>query len=189
MSLRLRMLGLENTSELFLLIEKNREYLERWFEWTHDIKSEQECLNFIEQCNQKYQSSKAFDLGIWLDDDLIGMIGFYEINWTHRHAEISYWITQEQQGKGYVRQCVQAMMTYAFKEYNLNRIEILCALDNLRSRSVAEKLGFTFEGVKREDFQFMGRFFDEACYSFLARDFHVTGEEPYAQLARQICTP
>jgi ribosomal-protein-serine acetyltransferase len=80
-------------------------------------------------------------------------------------------------------------MTYAFKEYQLNRIEILCATDNVRSRSVAEKLGFTFEGVMKEDFQFMGRFFDEACYSFLARDFHSTGEEPHAQLAGQICSP
>ena len=80
-------------------------------------------------------------------------------------------------------------MTYAFLEYKLNRIEILCALDNTRSRSVAEKLEFKFEGIMREDLQFMGRFFDEACYSFLARDFHITGEEPYVQLARQICTP
>ncbi len=177
MPLRLRMLGPENIHELFTLINKNRDYLGHWFEWARHIKTESDCQKLLE---------KPVQTGLWLEDNLIGMVGFYEINWTDRHAELSYWISEEHQGKGYVRLAVQALMTYAFLEFKLNRIEILCVLKNTRSRVLAEKLGFTFEGIKREDYQLGGRFFDEACYSFLARDFHITGEEPYVQLARQI---
>lgn len=189
MPLRLRMLVPENAPELFHLITENKLYLERWFGWAHDIKSEADCLDFIQQSMQKQKTHRSFDLGIWLDGQLIGMIGFLEINRVHRHAEIGYWIAEKHQGKGIVTQSVQAIMTYAFLEYKLNRIEILCSKDNLRSRALAERLGFKFEGIIREGYQFLGRFFDEACYSFLAKDFQITGEEPYVQLARQICTP
>lgn len=189
MSLRLRMLVPENTTELFSLITQNRPYLERWFEWAHHSKSEADCLEFIQQSIQKHQTNKAFDAGIWLDDSLIGIAGLHEINWTHKHVEIGYWISEKHQGHGYVTQSVQALMTYIFMEYRLNRVEILCATDNLRSRALAERLGFKFEGIEREGYQFLGRFFDVACYSFLAKDFQTSGEESYVQLARQICAP
>jgi ribosomal-protein-serine acetyltransferase len=183
------MLVPENATELFLLITENKLYLEHWFGWAHHIKSEADCLDFIQQSIQKQKTNQSFDFGIWLGDQLIGMVGLFAINWNHRHAEIGYWISEKHQGKGLVTQSVQAIMTYAFLEYKLNRIEILCSTDNMRSRALAERLNFKFEGVMREGYQFLGRFFDEACYSFLAKDFQVTGEEPYVQLARQICAP
>ena len=187
MPLRLRMLCLENTHELFSLITQNKLYLERWFEWANHVQSESDVQNFIEHSLQKNKQNKAFDCGIWLDNCLVGVIGLHEINWRHKEVELGYWISEEHQGKGLTKQSILALMTYAFFEYKLNRIRILCVTDNLKSRFLAEKLGFQLEGIERDGYQFLGRFFDVACYSFLARDFHVAGEETYVQLARQIC--
>jgi len=182
------MLTSENTAELYQLIIKNRAHLQRWFEWANHITTESDCCDFVQESVKKYRTNKAFDAGLYWDDRLVGMIGFHEINWRHKHVEIGYWISDEEQGKGLVSQSVQALMTYAFLEYKLNRVEILCATDNLRSRALAERLAFEFEGIQRAGYQLSGRFFDVACYSLLARDFQPKGDEPYVQLARQICT-
>ncbi|MES2504688.1 MAG: GNAT family protein [Myxococcota bacterium] len=189
MPLRLRMLAPDHSEPLFELINKNIDYLKNWFEWAHNLKSQSDADNFISQSIHKNRHNKSFDAGIWLADELVGVIGFHEINWTHKQVEIGYWISEAHQGKGLVKQSVQAMMTYAFREYSLNRIEILCDTHNLRSRALAEKLGYSFEGIEREGHHFLGRFFDVACYSFLAKEFKASGEEPYVQLARQIRAP
>lgn len=189
MPLRLRMLCLENTSELFSLINQNKQHLRRWFEWAHEIQTEADTQAFIEESLQKNKLNRAFDSGIWLNNQLIGIVGLHEINWRHKEVEIGYWIGEKHQGQGLTKQAILTMMAYAFFEYKLNRIKILCVTENTRSRCLAEKLGFQFEGIEREGYQFLGRFFDVACYSFLARDFQVVGEETYVQLARQICPP
>lgn len=179
MSLRLRMLTPENSLLLFLLISKNKKHLEPWFEWANHVDSEQDCLEFIENSNQK-------DFGIWVDDALIGVIGFHEINWNHKHAEIGYWIAEDQQHKGYVKLAVKALIAYLLLEFKLNRIEILCAINNKASRGLAEKLGFQFEGIQRDGYHFQDRFSDVACYSLLAREFVMTDQDEFVQIARDI---
>ena len=48
---------------------------------------------------------------------------------------------------------------------NLNRLMIRASIDNLRSRSLAERLGFTQEGVQREAYLLYGKYHDLAVYS------------------------
>ena len=179
MSIQLCLLVPENAHELFQLILKNKIYLEQWFEWARQVKSESDILNFI-------STSRCYELGIWVDGSLIGGAGFHEINWDHLSVEIGGWVAEEYQQKGIAKKSMQALMAYAFLEYKLNRVEGLTRVDNQQARALVEDLGFAFEGIQREGQRLGGQFYDVACYSFLARDFHVTGDEACVQLAKQI---
>lgn len=188
MPLQLRVLVPGNAKELFNLVVKNKSYLQRWFEWAHQVHSEADSLDFLLKSQQENKLNKSFDLGLWVENRLVGVVGFHQINWNHKHVELGCWISEEQQGKGFVKKALQTLMAYAFLEYKLNRVELLCATHNTRIRLLAEKLGFSYEGTQREGYCLQGRFLDVACYSFLARDFHAAGEETYAQFAGQIRT-
>lgn len=54
----------------------------------------------------------------------------------------------------------------------MNRLEIKCAPENLRSRQIPIKLGFKLEGVEREGEKSAdGLFNDLEVYSLLKNDF------------------
>ncbi|MBH1988537.1 MAG: GNAT family N-acetyltransferase [Myxococcaceae bacterium] len=164
MPLSLRTLTLKDSFTLYHLLLKNKEHLAPWFEWAHDIGSILDCTEFIQQSQNR-------DFGIWNDGTMIGVVGHHAINWRHKHAEIGYWIAQDWQGKGLVQQAASSLIAYLLHQYQLNRIEILCTVHNQRSRKLAEKLGFTYEGIQREGYLFRDRYWDVACYSLLAREF------------------
>ena len=56
-----------------------------------------------------------------------------------------YWLVESHQRKGIMMETLVEVIHYIFKELKLNRIEITCAMDNIRSSALPKKLGFTFE--------------------------------------------
>ncbi|WP_349742833.1 GNAT family N-acetyltransferase [Roseateles cavernae] len=82
---------------------------------------------------------------------LLGGTGLHRFDWTLRRFEIGYWIRTSAQGRGYVSEAVQALACMAFDQLRARRVEIRMDERNLRSRAVAERCGFEFEGVLRRD--------------------------------------
>jgi ribosomal-protein-serine acetyltransferase len=54
----------------------------------------------------------------------------------------------------------------------LNRIQINCSVENVRSRGVPERLGFRLEGIQRQAEFINGKFGDWAIYSMLKEDWN-----------------
>jgi RimJ/RimL family protein N-acetyltransferase len=48
-------------------------------------------------------------------------------------------------------EAVHAITSYAIHELEANRIEIRCDRNNVRSAAVAERAGFTLEGILRNE--------------------------------------
>ena len=63
------------------------------------------------------------------------------------------------------------MIDYGFAEWGFNRIAIECASENIRSRAIAERLGFKFEGTIRGIQWLHDRFVDAAMYGLLRSDY------------------
>ncbi len=82
---------------------------------------------------------------------LLGGTGLHRFDWTVRRFEIGYWVRTSAQGQGYVSEAVRAMARLAFEDLRARRVEIRMDDDNLRSRAVAERCGFEFEGLLRRD--------------------------------------
>jgi hypothetical protein len=80
-------------------------------------------------------------------DKLVGDIGYHPIDWADRKAEIGYWLGESFQGKGLMTEACKTLITYAFAELGLNKVEIHCAAENIRSCAIPKRLGFTQEGI------------------------------------------
>jgi len=66
---------------------------------------------------------------------------------------------------------VSTLCDFAFRELDMNRIQIKCALANTPSRNIPQRLGFKLEGIERAGELLTGGVFtDLAVYSRLRGD-------------------
>lgn len=73
-------------------------------------------------------------------------------------------------GRGYTSEAVQLMVEYLFGAKKPDRIQLVIVPENLASRRIAEKCGFTLEGTARGAFFNGGRSQDVQLYSLLRGD-------------------
>jgi RimJ/RimL family protein N-acetyltransferase len=65
-------------------------------------------------------------------------------------AEIGYWIAEPARGRGVTTAAVRLAVPWAFgTEPRLQRLQLRAAVENHGSNRVAEKAGFTREGILR----------------------------------------
>jgi RimJ/RimL family protein N-acetyltransferase len=82
---------------------------------------------------------------------LIGGTGLHRFDWQVPRFEVGYWVRRSEQGRGLISEAVQTLVRFAFDALQARRVEIRMSSTNLRSRAVAERCGFTLEGVLRQD--------------------------------------
>lgn len=150
-NLSLKLRHEEDAEEVFLLTDRNREDLRKWFPWVDSTQSPEDSKKFIIKCQEEFKDNKSADFGVLYDGKLIGSMGFHTIKIGHSWAEIGYWLDKDFRGKGIMTECVKAMINYGFNELNLHRIQIRCDSKNLQSKAIPERLSFKLEGVVRED--------------------------------------
>ncbi|MFX1325275.1 MAG: GNAT family N-acetyltransferase, partial [Promethearchaeota archaeon] len=68
-------------------------------------------------------------------------------------------------------EATKLLLDYAFTELNLNKIHGGVIIENTGSWSVAEKLGFTFEGIEREAMYVDGKYLDNKIYCIFKDDW------------------
>jgi ribosomal-protein-serine acetyltransferase len=166
--LDLGLLEEHHAGDLYAAVDTNREHLRQWLPWVDMTQSAGDTQQFIRTSAMEFASRASIVTGIWRDSMLVGTVGLHKIDWMNRRAEIGYWIVEQAQGSGVVSCSVTAILRYAFHDLDLNRVEIRCAVGNTKSRAVAERLGFQFEGISREGQWLNGKFEDLRIYSKLA---------------------
>ena len=83
-------------------------------------------------------------------------------------TDIGYWIDGEYEGRGITSRAARALISSVFDELGLTRMELRTSVDNKRSRALAERLGFSFEGVLPGGLRFSHRADDVAMYGVTA---------------------
>ena len=102
------------------------------------------------------------------NDDILGLISLVSINYMNQSAELHIMIGDaENQGRGIGTYAVKAMISHAFYNMNLQRIELGVLDDNIRAKHLYEKCGFVYEGRKRKARYKNGEFVDILMYSIL----------------------
>ena len=79
----------------------------------------------------------------------VGGTGLHRIDWQVRRFEIGYWCRSSRVGRGFVGEAVEAITRCAFEQLRARRVEVRMDDGNERSWRVAERAGFTLEGVLR----------------------------------------
>lgn len=168
---QLRLLQPTDAEALFALVEANRAYLKQWLSWLNTTQTLADTRHFIRQTLARVQDRQGFAAAILYDGQIAGVAGLNGISWSDRQSSIGYWIAQNQQGQGLVTAACKAILHHAFIDLDLNRVAILCATENHRSRAIPQRLGFTHEGTLREAQWIYNRFVDHEVYALLRRDW------------------
>jgi ribosomal-protein-serine acetyltransferase len=166
---RLRVLSEQDGDDLHALIERNRGELGRWMSWAEQTRAQ--TLDFVRRALASEADNGALQRAIVADRRIVGIVGLPAIDWANRSSEIGYWLDERERGKGTMTAAVAALAGHAFAALALNRLEIRTDIANARSRAVAERLGFQYEGTLRQSYRVSDeRYSDDAVYSLLASD-------------------
>ncbi|MCB9249832.1 MAG: GNAT family N-acetyltransferase [Ignavibacteriales bacterium] len=166
----LRKLKYEDKSDIFKYA-KNPKVAEHVIWYAHQ--NEMDTIDFLNFTYDSYNKNLPASWGIeWKENNkIIGTVGFNSFDVQNQKGEIGYALSQEYWGKGIIVEACKEIIEIGFKQLFLNRIEARCSPENVNSAKVLEKLGFTFEGILRQQIFAKEKFWDLKIYSLLLEDF------------------
>ncbi|MGG1674433.1 GNAT family N-acetyltransferase [Neobacillus sp. NRS-1170] len=129
------------------------EELKPWMPWAHREQTELDVEANMRDAHAKFLTREDLRLHLYDKETgkFIGSSGLHRINWDVPKFEIGYWIDSRYSGKGFITEAVEAITNFAFTELQAKRVEIRCDSKNVRSKAIAERLGFDLEGILKKD--------------------------------------
>lgn len=131
-------------------VNESRAHLLPWMPWA---KSEsEESLEIVRERLRKWRGQfdlgEDYTFGIFdkAERTLLGSTGLHN-RLVKDAREIGYWIHVHHVKQGYALEAVKALTKVGFEIEQLKRIEIRCALNNLRSQNIPKKMGYTHEAT------------------------------------------
>lgn len=172
----------EDAEPLSALVAANVEHLRPWMPWAAAPATADQLSFITERALPAIAAGAGFEAGVWSRGRLVGAAGVHSVEPRSRSGIIGYWLDAREQGKGIVTRAVRAVIERSFtqrlfEEGPFERLEISADVGNLRSRAVAERLGFTFEGVLRRQPFAAGRYIDLAVYSLLRSEWEAAAAD------------
>ncbi|HTD02580.1 GNAT family N-acetyltransferase [Undibacterium sp.] len=169
--LTLRVLSPQDAEILQAYLLENRLHLAQW----EPLRDEQ--YFSLEQCRQRlaasYQNMEAggaLHLAVFISGstEMIGTCHFSNIvRGVFQACHLGYAIAAKHEGRGYMREAVQAGIAHMFVQAGLHRIMANHVPDNMRSASLLQKLGFEHEGYARAYLKIHGRWQDHVLNALI----------------------
>jgi RimJ/RimL family protein N-acetyltransferase len=169
----LRALNMADLDMLYASICQSFVELSPWMPWCHQRYSKDDTRQFLARLGELAERCEEFAFGIFdgRTSEFLGCNGINYIDIPYRRANLGYWIRSDRTGRGIASRSTRLLAETAMKELQLERIEIVVAIDNLASQRVAEKAGATREGILRQRIRAGGVQTDAICFSFIRADF------------------
>jgi ribosomal-protein-serine acetyltransferase len=121
-----------------------------WMAWCSARYSLEEARAWVAEQERLAKERLAFEFAIWRNGRYLGACGVNQVNRANRFANLGYWVRSSETGRGVAPAAVRLVTAHAFRETDLVRLEIVCAVGNVRSQRVAEKSGAMREGILRD---------------------------------------
>ncbi len=172
--LRLRRFRYHDARPLAEAVGHSLPELSRWLPWAQGLYGLAEARIFVRGSARSWRRGKAFDFSLRLREgsaEIVGGVGIWHTSRTEKSGEIGYWIRSDLTGMGLATEAAGGLLTLGFQDMGLHRILMRIAVGNRPSRRVAEKLGFSFEGVAREEILVRGQWMDHEVFSLLEREW------------------
>ncbi|NDJ55173.1 MAG: GNAT family N-acetyltransferase [Chloroflexi bacterium] len=177
--LTLRPIGSDDAEAILRIrgdIEVTRLYTGQPYQSITDAES------FIASLGPDYEARRAISWGITLKEvdgvpgEVIGLAALHDIASDDRRSGVRYELQRAYWGRGIASEALRAVLTFAFDQLGLNRVEASCAAINAASVRALKRLGFTQEGQQRERHQQDGVYYDRLLFGLLAREFQGASE-------------
>lgn len=105
-----------------------------------------------------------------MSKNFIGLFGFKLSHNKYRRGEVWYKIHIAHWNKGYATEVLAAIIDFWFEKLNLHRIEAGCAVNNVGSIRLLEKVGMKREGRGRKVLPLKSGWSDNYEYAILETD-------------------
>jgi len=122
----------------------------RWMDAIPQPYLDAEARTWIEQASSFWQTgtSAPFAVTEAVTGSVVGGVGFAWVG-DERVGEVGYWSRSEARGRGLTSCAVRLVSRWSFEALGCERLQLRVDAENVASQRVAEKTGFTREGVLR----------------------------------------
>ncbi|HYZ77359.1 MAG TPA: GNAT family N-acetyltransferase [Gaiellaceae bacterium] len=106
--------------------------------------------DYLAQCRRSWADGTGAPFAILdADRNIVGSIGARFGDPLQAVAEVGYWVGRAARGRGCATRALRLLARWLFDEAGIERLQLQADLRNEASLRVAEKAGFTREGVLR----------------------------------------
>ena len=121
---------------------------------------------------EDFLKGTQLQFAITTNGDLIGGIGFDQLEIRHARGGIGYWIGKPYWNNGYCTEAAKTVLKFGFLTLGFNRIHATCMVNNIGSSRVLQKIGMKKEGVLRQYYKRWGTYRDMEMYSILKGEYN-----------------
>jgi len=138
--------------------------LSKWLRWADHVPDVEESEENARKSQARFilRESLTFYVLNKVLNTFVGVCSLQNINWERRKGEIGYWLRDSASGYGYMSEAVSSLTDLA-SDLFFNRVEIRVAVDNERSRNVAERCGFHLEATLVNNLMSANRYLRDEC--------------------------
>ncbi len=138
-----------------------------WIEWCQSPFDDEETQRWIKLSQQHFIIGNSFEFGLFCTktEALIGAVTLDCINTFFNQANLGYWVSKPFINKGYAREAVEAVKSFAFHQLGLTRLELIIHPENIASLKVAESIDAKKECLAHNKLYFKQRPIDAWVYS------------------------
>lgn len=162
----IRVLNSDDARDLLEYYTRNKDFLSK-FEphrdeefYTVEVQKQSLIENYKE-----FIKGEGAHFGIYKAEKMIGRIRIYNIvHGVFKSAFIGYSMDEQYQGNGYMKEAVSLVVTYAYEELGLHRIEATTLVDNEKSQRVLKACGFNELGICKEYLHINGKWRDHVIF-------------------------
>lgn len=116
--------------------------------------------------------TNRYDAVVEADGVPVGTIGLLSID--RKNSKAEYYVAMGEtayKGKGVAKEASRLILQYGFEKLGINRIYLFTEIENIAAQKLFEKVGFTREGIIRQDIISHGKYVDRVAYGYLKEDW------------------
>jgi ribosomal-protein-serine acetyltransferase len=147
--------------------------LQPWLPWVEGY-DRGVAQRFIRESVSAWAERRAYDFTIRTVDDPnrhIGNVSIWPTSAQNAIGEVGYWIRSDETGKGYGTEATTCAVQIGFEEMQLHKVQLRIAVGNTRSEHIAGHLGFTYEGILRDEVKIGDTWLDHTVWSLLEEEW------------------
>ncbi len=125
---------------------------------------------WISENNKEKITQITFIVELINENKFIGLIGIHLGKEQYKNAEVWFQYDYSFWNKGYATECLRKIIDFGFEQLKLHRIEAGCAIENIGSIRVLEKVGMLREARTRKLLPLKSGWSDNYGYAILSTD-------------------
>ncbi|MDX1378151.1 MAG: GNAT family protein [Anaerolineales bacterium] len=174
----LRPFQIEDSAQLYEATRESLADLKPWMNWAHDGYSKAEAESFIRVTRARWEEQTlcAFAIVDADNGDILGGCSLSSKHPVYHYCNVGYWVRTSRHGGGIAGRAAKLAVRYGFEHARIIRAEIVMAVENERSRRVAEKIDAHYEGILRNRMVVGKAIYDAHMFSLLPSDFGLVAQ-------------